>query len=125
MSFITPEGESNELVAVDLRTGENVWTTLTEPGYLVWQVVAVVDGTVLAVAQEDGGPGQSIMSVDLATGEVQGTRDHRRAVPRWGVGGHGGTGPLRVRVRRRPGLRRGLRPPPRGEGASWIAFSVG
>jgi hypothetical protein len=40
-------------------------------GFAFWQVLAVEDRTAYALAVEDGGPNQSVVAVDLASGEVQ------------------------------------------------------
>jgi hypothetical protein len=125
VSFTTPEGEANELVAVDLRTGENVWTAPTEPGHLVWQVLAVDDETAIAVVREDGGPGQSIMYVDMATGDVQDTRTTE--VPSPDGGSSDTVDPARFGYvfadDRAYGVDFNLRPG--DEAASWLAFTVG
>jgi hypothetical protein len=71
ISFTPPNEGENELVAVDLATGENLWTAPATTGYAFWQVLAVEDGSVLAVAIAEEGPSQAIVRVDLASGEVQ------------------------------------------------------
>lgn len=71
VSFTAPGTGTNELVAVDLRTGEQTWTAAPPSGSVFWQVLAIEDGAVTALASQNDGPAQSVVTVDLASGEVR------------------------------------------------------
>jgi hypothetical protein len=71
ISFTPPNRETNELVAIDLTTGQEIWATTAESGSLFWQVLAADEETVVASAAEPDGPGQSVVTVDLASGQIR------------------------------------------------------
>ena len=76
VSFTPPNTETpNALVAVDLATGQDLWSVPAPDGYKFWQVISVADGAVVAVLSQDAGPGQAVVTVDLASGEEQDRRD--------------------------------------------------
>jgi hypothetical protein len=71
ISFTPPNQGPNELVAVDLATGEELWTAPSTSGSAFWQVLAVEEGAVVALAIAEEAMHQSVVRVDLASGEVQ------------------------------------------------------
>ena len=70
VSFTPPNQGQNRLLAIDLATGEERWSTDAEPGYAFFQVLPVDEETVVAVASEDEGPHHAVLTADLATGEA-------------------------------------------------------
>jgi hypothetical protein len=83
VSFTPPNTEAaNALVAVDLSTGEDLWSTPAPDGYKFWQVISAADGAAVAVAtQDNSGPGLAVITVDLASGEVRDRRDAEVLAP--------------------------------------------
>ncbi|WP_125727187.1 PQQ-binding-like beta-propeller repeat protein [Kibdelosporangium aridum] len=70
------KNKPNQLVAVDLATGKNLWAA-DQPGLLFMQVLAVGEGKVVALespVQTKLDYKQSVVTVDAATGKVEGKK---------------------------------------------------
>ena len=73
VSFTPPNrGEPNKLVATDLRTGRDLWESAAPSGTVIWQVLAVDKGRVVALAADlaSDGLGQYVVTVDSKTGKI-------------------------------------------------------
>lgn len=91
VAFTTPnEGSENELVAVDLSTGENIWETGAD-GFVFWQVLAVEDETIVALAASVDNSEQAVVTVDLSTGEIRDEATTEVTQPSGQPGGQMGT----------------------------------
>lgn len=73
VSFTPPNrAKPNELVATDLRTGRDLWESTAPSGTVIWQVLAVEEGRVVALAADlaTDGPDQYVVSFDSKTGKA-------------------------------------------------------
>jgi outer membrane protein assembly factor BamB len=72
VSFTPPNrGKPNKLVATDLRTGRDIWESTAPSGTVIWQVLAVEKGRVMALASDLATDtfGHHVVSVDAKTGK--------------------------------------------------------
>ena len=73
VSFTPPNrGKPNKLVATDLRNGRDLWESTAPSGTVIWQVLAVEKGRVMALAADlaTDGLDQYVVSVDSKTGKI-------------------------------------------------------